>query len=135
MVSKLTGDKCHSWRHWWFLLSLVLSLYSFYFDKQRMGWFVLQNFPICLKQGIQDTSDSSDLPLPDSSHVPCRQGIVYPDNPICSMHLQVLTYSTVVHVLKGLPQFFNYPNQVSSIVRTNAVSNLPNVASSLFKPS
>ena len=85
---------------------------------------------MCLKQGLQGTSGSSDLPLPDSSHVACRRGIVYQDNPICSVHLQVLAYSTVVHVLKGFPQFFNCPNEVTSIVR----SHLPNVASFPYKP-
>ena len=41
------------------------------------------------------------------SHVTCRRGIVFPGNPICSVHLQILVYSTVVHVLEGFPQFFN----------------------------
>ena len=89
---------------------------------------------MCLNQGIQDTSGSSDLPLPDPSHVACRQGVVYPDNPISSMHLQVLTYSTVVHVLKGFPEFFNCPNEVTSTVRTNVASYPLNVSSSPYKP-
>ena len=67
---------------------------------------------MCLNQGVQGTSGSSDLPLSESFHVACRLGIVYSDNPICCMYLQVLAYSTVVHVLKGFPQFFNCPNEL-----------------------
>ena len=50
-------------------------------------------------QGVQYTLGNSDLPLPDFSHATCRQGIVDLGNPICVMHLQVLFYFTVVHVL------------------------------------
>ena len=86
---------------------------------------------MCLNQGVQGTSGSSDLPLSESFHVACRLGIVYSDNPICCMYLQVLAYSTVVHVLKGFPQFFNCPNEVTSIVR----AHLSNVASPPYEPS
>ena len=86
---------------------------------------------MCLNQDVQDTSGSSDLPLSESFHVACRMEIVYPDNPICFMYLQVLAYSTVVQVLKGFPKFFNCPNEVTSIVRTH----LSNVASPPYEPS
>ena len=82
-------------------------------------------------QGVQDISGSSDLSLLHSSHVTCRRGIVDPGNPVCSMRLQILVYSTVVHVLEGFPQFSNCPNEVTSVVRPH----LPNVSSSPYKPS
>ena len=72
---------------------------------------------MCFNQGIQDTSGSSYLPLP-VSHVIIRRGIVDPGNPVCSVHLQVQVYSTLVHALEAFPQFFNCPNKVtSSVVR------------------
>ena len=100
--------------------------YSFYFDKQRDSSSKL--FPCVLTKAFS-TSASSDLPIPDSSHVTCRRGIVDPGNPICSVHLQVLVYSTVVHVLWRYPQFFNCPNEVTSVVRPH----LSNVSSSPYK--
>ena len=68
-------------------------------------------------QGVQDISGSSDLSLLHSSHVTCRRDIVDPGNPVCSMRLQILVYSTVVHVVEGFPQFFDCPNKVISVVR------------------
>ena len=66
-----------------------------------------------------------------SFHVSCHWGIVDQGYPICSMDLQVLIYSAVVHVMEGFLQFFNCPNEVTFIIRPH----LPNVAFSPYKPS
>ena len=78
----------------------------------------------CFKQGVEDTSGSSDLPLSGSSHVTFCRGIVDPGNPICSVPLQVLVYSTVVHVLQGFPQFFNCPNKVTVLPLSDLICRM-----------
>ena len=55
---------------------------------------------MCFNQDLKDTSGSCDLLLPDSSNEISHRGIVDPGYPICSVHLQVLVYSTAVYVLE-----------------------------------
>ena len=72
---------------------------------------------MCFNQGIEDTSDSSNLSFPDYSNVTFRRGISDPGNPIYSVHLPVLNSSALVHVLKGFLQFFNCLSEVTYAVR------------------
>ena len=51
-------------------------------------------------QGVEDTSYSSDWPVPGSTHVTCHWRIVVPGNPVRFMCLQVLLYSVAANLLQ-----------------------------------
>ena len=107
MVSKLAGDKGMS-----LLMSLMVSVV------------------IDLEFTIASTSTSNVCNDLSSKLFPCILTKAF-RIPLAVLHLQILVYSTVVHVVEGFPQFFNCPNEVTSVVRPH----LPNVSSSPYKPS
>ena len=74
-----------------------------------------QNLFHLFKQGVEDTSGNSDLPLPDHTHMTCCLRIVGPGNPICPIHLHVLIYSTMGQLFAGFLQLFHCFKEVTSV--------------------